>query len=264
MKKLAIFFGGISTEHEVSVITALQLIKNANKNKYEILPIYIDKSGNWWTGEKLKNKDSFKNQNLFKPKDLSTFDLSTIHHSSSTIDTAILCFHGEYGEGGNVQGLLELAGIPYQGPGVLGSAMAMDKISFRQILKAENISQPDYIYFTQSDWDKNKTCPEPLDSTRDKLSRGEDIINKIINNLNLPVYLKPSRSGSSIGVIRVEKENDLEKKILETLQFDSRILVEKEVEDCIEINVAVLGDQENAIASVAVTKALRPVSGSYG
>ncbi|MEN8253059.1 MAG: D-alanine--D-alanine ligase family protein [Patescibacteria group bacterium] len=232
MKKLAILFGGISTEHEVSVITALQLIKNADKNKYEILPIYIDKSGNWWTGEKLLEKDYYKDQNLFKPKKLEPFstDLQT-----SDIDVAILCFHGEYGEGGNIQGLLELAGIPYQGPGVLGSAVAMDKISFRQILKAEGISQADFLYFTQADFDKNK----------------KEIFNKIVNNLKLPVYIKPSRSGSSIGVVKVDKEKELDKKIKEALKLDSRILVEKEIEDCIEINVAVLGDQEKAVASVA-------------
>jgi len=234
-KNLAIFFGGISTEHEVSIITGLQLIKNVNLSKYKVIPIYIDKAGSWWTGDKLTNIDYFKSQDLFKPKGLQALDFSSfLSPQSSKIDTAILCFHGQYGEGGNVQGLLELAGIPYQGPGVLGSAIAMDKIMYRQVLATELVAQPNFLWFTQSDWDKDHQI----------------ILKQIKTQLGLPVYLKPSRSGSSIGVVKVDSETDLKTQIEATLKLDSRVIVEKEVSDCIEVNVAVLGDQVSALASV--------------
>lgn len=250
--RLAVMFGGETVEHEVSVITAVQLMKHADKEKYEIVPIYIDKAGQWWTGEQLMDISNYGTQDLFKPKGFTPFSLSQnkislsennqhqfiAEHSqqsnnSSQIDVAILCFHGAYGEAGNVQGLLELAGIPYQGPGVTSSAIAFDKIVTRQILKAEGIHQADYIWFTADEWEKNK----------------EHVIEKIAS-LAYPVFVKPANGGSTIGIEKVKNAESLEEVVNRVLQYDQRILVEKEVTDCIEVNVSVLGVNSDVQASV--------------
>lgn len=224
--KLAILYGGITTEHEVSVITAVQLMKHADPKKYDLIPIYIDKSGQWWTGNQLLNIGFYNSLDLFKPQGLTAFALSP-QKNKNQIEAAILCFHGDYGESGKIQGLLELAGIPYQGPNVTGSSAAFDKIITRQILTAENISQAKYIWFNAADWQENQ----------------DQVLTKV-KTLKLPVFIKPSRSGSSIGISRVSDGKKLKKAIEEVMQFDSRILVEEEVVDCIEVNVSVLGGKK--------------------
>ncbi|MBU1967288.1 D-alanine--D-alanine ligase [Patescibacteria group bacterium] len=223
MKKLAVIYGGITTEHEVSIITAVALMENVDQKKYQLIPVYIDKSGQWWTGDELMDMAYYQTQDLFNPMSLKSFYLSH-DRKNHEIDVAILCFHGGYGESGNIQGLLELAGIPYQGPEVLGSSACFDKIITRQILASEGIGQTEYIWFNDYDWQENK----------------KEILGKI-KKLGMPVFVKPSRSGSSIGIARVTNENALEKVIEQVLQFDYRILVEAEIKDCIEVNVSVLG-----------------------
>ena len=223
MKKLAVIYGGVTTEHEVSIITGVQLMENVDQKKYQLVPLYVDKAGQWWTGDKLTDIAYYRTQDLFKPTDLESFHLHPVRNSNE-IDVAILCFHGEYGEGGNVQGLLELAGIPYQGPELMGSSAAFDKIITRQILAAESIDQTEYVWFNDYDWQENKA----------------EILAKV-KKLEMPVFIKPSRSGSSIGIERVTQESELEKTIDRVFQFDSRILIEAEIQDCIEVNVSVLG-----------------------
>jgi D-alanine-D-alanine ligase len=223
MKKLAVIYGGVTTEHEVSIITGVQLMENVDQKKYQLIPLYIDKAGQWWTGDILTDITYYRTQDLFKPENLESFHLHPVKNSNE-IDVAILCFHGEYGEGGNIQGLLELAGIPYQGPELMGSSAAFDKVITRQILAAEGIGQTEYVWFNDYDWKENKS----------------EILDKV-KKLGMPVFIKPSRSGSSIGIERVTQEKELEKTINQVLQFDSRILVEAEIQDCIEVNVSVLG-----------------------
>ncbi len=231
--KLGIFFGGVAPEHEVSIITAVQLMKKVDLKKYELIPIYIDKKGNWWTGEKLLDTHFYKKQDLQEPKGLEAYN-SEISNLRSTLDVAILCFHGEYGEGGNIQGLLEVADIPYQGPGVLGSSACMDKIMTRQILESEDISQPRYIWFTKKEWEKEK----------------KQVLQKI-EKLAYPLFVKPSRSGSTIGVVRVNEKKELESAIKDALQYDTRIIVDQGIVDCIEVNISVLGTPDNCQTSTS-------------
>lgn len=226
MKKLAVIYGGITTEHEVSIITAVQLMENVDKSTYELIPVYIDKAGKWWSGEILTDITYYRDQDLFDPSNLESFQINP-QKDSNEIDVAILCFHGGYGESGNIQGLLELAGIPHQGPEVMGASAAFDKIITRQILAAEGIGQTKYVWFDDYDWRENKN----------------EILSKI-KELGMPVFVKPSRSGSSIGIERVTEEKNLEKTIEQVLQFDYRIIIEAEVKDCIEVNVSVLGGDE--------------------
>ena len=230
--KLGVLFGGITVEHEVSIITAVQLMKSADRSKYELVPVYIDKAGKWWTGEQLFDVTYYKNQNLFAPKNLQPFALS-VNRGVQPIDVAILCFHGAYGEAGNVQGVLETAGIPYQGPGVISSAINFDKIVTRQILAAEGINQAKYIWFTHTEWEENQSA----------------VLQKI-HSLGLPVFIKPANGGSTVGIEKVKTEHELKVAVERVLQFDQRVIVEAEITDCIEVNVSVLGIEGDVRASV--------------
>lgn len=232
--KLGVMFGGVSAEHEVSIITGLQLIKNVDESKYDVTAIYVDKSGQWWTGDQIKNLEYFKTADVFSPAGLIPFQLSLNPTSIQPIDVAILCFHGTTGESGSVQGLLDVAGISYQGPSVLSSAISFDKIVTRQILKAEGVSQTPYIWFTLEDWTARK------DFWIAELAKLGEIL-----------FVKPANSGSSIGISRVTNLTELTEGIKLAGQFDQRILVEKAVTDCLEINVSVISDGLTSQVSVA-------------
>lgn len=251
-KNLAVIYGGVSPEHEVSVITAVQLMKNVDRDKYDLLPIYIDKTGAWWSGEELTQIQTYQNQNLFQPTGLVSFSQrhnkitaltsgTALPENSSPskgtqnnqIDVALLCFHGAYGEAGNIQGLLELAGIPYQGPGVTSSAIGFDKVVTRQILAAEGVSQTPYLWFTQHEWQTN-----------------EVELREEIKKLGYPVFAKPANGGSTIGVQKVTEEKEIKTTIESILHYDHRVIVEKEVTDCIEVNVSVLGMEGDTQASI--------------
>jgi D-alanine-D-alanine ligase len=230
--RLAVLFGGITVEHEVSVITGLQLIKNVDRTKYDVTPVYIDKAGQWWTGEKLLAISYYGQEDLFAPRGLEPFSLS-LNRGANPLDVAILCFHGGYGEAGNVQGALELAGVPYQGPGVMSSALCFDKIALRQVLTAAGINQTQYVWFTKQDWQNNQA--HWLEQ---------------INQLNYPVFVKPANGGSTVGIERVKSAQDVVAAIDRVSAFDSRILIEAEIKDCIEVNVSVLGIEGNVKTSV--------------
>lgn len=230
--RLAVLFGGVSVEHEVSIITALSLMKEAQK-KYQVLPIYVDKTGQWWTGDVLFDSSYFKTANLSAPKDLTPFTLSP-NPKDNDLDAAILCFHGRFGEGGGVQGLLELAQIPYQGPNMTSAGLCFDKIHTRQVLAAENIPQPEFLWFTYNDWQTKES----------------EIVERIEAQLNWPVFVKPAGGGSTVGVTRADDKKGLKKAIETALQYDNRILVEQAINDCLEINVAILGMDGSVTTSV--------------
>lgn len=230
--RLAVLFGGETVEHEVSVITGLQLMRNANADRYEVIPVYIDKAGKWWTGAQLFDIRFFNDLDLFNPAGLTPFSVS-LNKGSNPIDVAILCFHGGYGESGNVQGVLEVAGIPYQGPGVVSSAINFDKIVTRQILKAEGIRQANYIWFTAHEWQTQQA-----------------LIQEKVAQLTYPVFVKPANGGSTIGIEKVKEASSLVETVNRVIQYDERIIVEAEIKDCIEINVSVLGMEGDAKASV--------------
>ncbi len=231
--KVGVFFGGITVEHEVSVITGLQLMNHANADLYEITPVYVDKKGVWWTGDATRDPEYFKTANLMSPSGLTSFTLNPSRASTQPIDVAILCFHGGYGEAGNIQGLLEVAGIPYQGPGVIGAATAFDKIITRHVLAGAGFGQADYLWFTTNEFAQNQQA----------------VIERI-NQLGLPVFIKPANGGSTVGIEKVKSAEELATAIERVSQFDTRILVEKEITDCIEVNVSVLGIEGSVQASV--------------
>lgn len=229
-KKLAVFFGGQSLEHEVSIITGVQLMRYVDEQLYELLPIYVDKQGQWWTGEKLTDMAFFAKKDLGKLIGLEHFS-SDISQLSKKIDVAILAFHGAYGEDGTIQAILDAAAIPYQSSDPTSMAITFDKIVTRQILQAEGIGQTEYFWFNRQEWQHQQAA--------------------ILSKVTYPAFVKTARSGSSIGVIKVKNVSEFKKAVAALLHYGDRVLVEKAVsEDFIEVNVSVLGDTDSYQASV--------------
>lgn len=216
---LAVIFGSKSVEHEVSIITGLQVIQNADKEKYNIIPIYINKAGNWFTGNDLLKIENYKDiANLEKR-------LQPIKTNIINADVVFPAMHGTYGEDGTLQGLLEMANIPYVGPGVTGSAIGMDKIMQKDVLKNNNIPVVNYVWFLREDWITDRNI----------------VLDKIAKNLKYPVFVKPANLGSSIGISKAKNKAELEAAIELAVTFDRRIIVEQGLENIMEINCSVLG-----------------------
>lgn len=247
-KKVAIIFGGRSVEHEVSVITGLQVIENIDKDKYDVIPIYIDKEGKWFTGNSLLEFENFKNDNL---KDLQEVVLSLdandhnlyLHPNSiglfrkkviDKIDIVFPTIHGTNGEDGTIQGLFELINIPYVGGGVLASSVGMDKILMKEVFKARGLPIVDYVWFYKIKWLENQ----------------EEIIDDIEEKLDYPLFVKPANLGSSIGISKAKDRETLISAIEIAIRYDRKIIVEKAVENPREINCAVMGYNDNLIASL--------------
>lgn len=245
--KVGVFFGGKSVEHEISVISALQTISAIDKNKYEVVPIYISKNGEFFTGDQLLDVDSYKNiSNLLrhctKIRFSSNYEDSNLYNAQkgifdkqivTKIDVAFPVLHGTNGEDGTIQGLFELIGIPYVGCNVLGSAIGMDKIVMKMVLRESGIPIVDYVWFYSKNWLKSKAE-----------------ISAKINKLGFPVIVKPSNLGSSVGISKAANDDELEDAISLASCFSNRIVIEQMVVNLREINCSVLGDYENAEPSV--------------
>lgn len=223
MNKLnvAVIFGSRSVEHDVSIITGIQVMQNLDKNKYNAIPVYITKSGKWFTGDFLKNIDNFKDKSQIEKKTKSV-DLNKLN-----FDIAIPAVHGTNGEDGTLQGLLELFNIPYVGAGVVGSAVGMDKIIQKSAFKDNDIPVVKYVWF----------------------NRSEVNISEIEKKLKYPMFVKPANLGSSIGITKANDRKSLEFAIEVASHFDRRILIEESIENGTEINCSVLGN-DNPLPSV--------------
>ncbi len=239
MKRVGVLFGGRSVEHEVSVITAMQIIENMDRSKYEPVAIYINKEGQWITGKSLLSFESFKKNDF---KDTKRIMLSPNHNDGNlyahpeetgifgkkiieTVDVFFPAFHGTNGEDGSSQGLLELVNKPYVGAGLLASSVGMDKIVMKDVYKANGIPVVDYIWFYRSQWENNKSGS----------------IQEIETRLGYPVFVKPSNLGSSIGISKAKNREMLEIALEIAASYDRKIIVEKAVEEPREINCAVMG-----------------------
>ncbi len=233
--RLGVIFGSRSVEHEVSIITACQLMRHVDTERYELIALYIDKKGKWWTGKQAQTIEGFKGQNLEAPTGFESYEFSPDPHVDHGIDVAVLCFHGTLGEDGTVQGLLELAGIPYQGPGVVGSAVSMDKIITKKVLEASSIPVVNFQWFTKQNWQEDKEAV--LNQLLDSANTGHKL-------LKFPLFVKPANLGSSVGISKATDRKSLQGAIEVALQFDRRILVEQGLEGIKEVNVSVLGFDE--------------------
>jgi len=239
--RVGIIFGGRSVEHEVSLVSAASVINALDKNRYDIIPIGITPAGKWLSsGETLhllKEKRSIDNEPehilVPDPRKQSLVILSDSGSTGQAVDVIFPLIHGTYGEDGSIQGLLELADIPYIGAGVLGSAVGMDKVIQKELLQQAKIPVTPSVSFFYDTF-KNQ---------------GRKTILGIERKLTYPLFIKPANSGSSVGISKAHDRNELAVSIEAASQFDRKILVEQGVKYAREIECSVLGN-DNPIASV--------------
>ena len=246
MKKIGVIFGGVTCEHDVSVVTGLQLIENINREKYEIYPIYIHSDGEWYMGDELLNANIYREFSKYESglkkviippnkKGIYVFEKGFFAKNKLLpIDAVILAMHGMNGEDGTLQGLLELANIPYTSSGVLGSSVGMDKILMKKVFEAHQFPILPYTYFTRDEWKENS----------------EKVIEKIEKDIPYPMFVKPSNLGSSIGISKAKNKEELKNAIEIAIQYDSRVIVEKGVNNLKEINCSALGYGNDVMTSV--------------
>lgn len=247
---VAVFFGGRSVEHEISVISALQAINAFDENKYNIVPIYISKQGRWYTGANLLELRNYRDLNklvaeaeevFMRPEygDYNLYKVNTGMFSKrnpvvAELHVAIPVLHGTNGEDGIFEGVLETIGIPFAGCNTLSSANGMDKITMKMILRSEGIPVVDYVWFTDQQWN----------------SGSDAIVGKIEKELGYPVIVKPANLGSSVGIGTAADRSELIERINTAEKFSQRIIVEHMIEQLKEINCSVLGDADDHQSSV--------------
>ena len=251
-KQIGVIFGSRSCEREVAIISAVQLMRHVDTEKYDVIPVYIDETGNWYTGDKLKDINSYKPfrseaDGIIKVfPDLSSGSgaLMTIRRGSglfsrekteiaARIDVYIIVMHGLNGEDGTLQGLMELANVPYTSAGVAGSALGMDKIMMKQFFRGAELPVLPGLWFTRSAFEKDR----------------EGVIGHVKEEIGFPVFVKPANLGSSIGVSRADDPESLAESLELAFEYDRRVLVEKGLNKPIELNCSVLGYDDETDAS---------------
>lgn len=233
---VGVLFGGNSTEHEISIISAVQAMNNMDTEKYDIVPIYISKNNLMYTGEELKKMESYKDLSnigkigtqiiITKKNNEYILIKDKVPHSVvDSIDIAFPIMHGYNTEDGSVAGYLEVLGIPYCESDIYASVVGQDKIFQKQILASNGINVVDYDFFYESDYLQNP-----------------DKIIKDVSALKFPLVIKPARQGSSVGISVAKDKEELIAGIEDALNYDEKILVEKFVQNLCELNCSVVGD----------------------
>lgn len=250
-RHIGVFFGGRSVEHEVSVVTAMQAIA-AMPERYTAVPVYISKSGGWYTGDSLRELDSYKDAE----RALSSATRVTLRPDAEGaaqlvdaaprgrllggerralhIDVAMPLVHGSHGEDGTLQGLFELVDIPYTGSGVAAAAVSMDKRLTKSVLRAAGLPVLESLYVSRARWEQ----------------QADAVCAEVESRFAPPQFVKPMSLGSSIGVTRVRTRDELRDALQTALTYDTRCLVEPAQESITEINCAVLGRGRDLRVSV--------------
>ena len=251
-KKIGVIFGSRSCEREVAIISAVQLMRHIDREKYDTIPVYIDDSGNWYTGSCLMDINAYKPFHSEQSGIVKVFpDLSsgsgallTINRASglfakekieiaARMDVCIVVMHGLNGEDGTLQGLLELANIPYTSTSVAGSALGMDKIMMKQFFRGADLPVLPGFGITRSEFLKDRDA----------------IAFRVEQELGYPVFVKPANLGSSIGVSRADDSDSLADSLELAFEYDRRVLIEKGLEKPIELNCSVMGYDDEVTAS---------------
>lgn len=241
--KVGVLFGGVSVEHEISIISAVQAMNSMDTDKYDIVPIYIGKDRTFYTGKMLMEMDVYKDFEDLKryAKKVTLIRKDDKFYLQSTglfkrvvdeIDIAFPIVHGTNVEDGTIQGYLNTLGIPYVGSSVLGAALGQDKVVMKQIFESCDLPVSPYVWFYDNEY---------LNNT--------DTIVKSIKKLGYPVIVKPASLGSSVGISVVKSEDDLDEAVMDAITYDTKIVVEKMVENLVEVNCSVLGNYEYAQTS---------------
>ena len=239
MKTVGVIFGGVSTEHNVSIVSGTSVASKIDTKKYNVKQIYIAKDGTWYEHKesvsKTKVGDTLKN--LQK--------IENVMEYLKTLDVAFPVLHGKNGEDGTIQGLFEMVGVPYVGCKVLASAIGMDKAYTKIIFAKAGIPQANCVY-TRKFNDKYIYIGKNFEETIYSL---EDICDKIMEELRFPVFVKPSNSGSSVGISKAKKKEELSKALEEAAKFDNKIVIEQGINGR-ELECAVLGNEEVSASGV--------------
>ncbi len=240
--RIAVLFGGRSTEHEISIITALQVMDALDSTQFETIPVYIDTEGYWYTGKELFKRENYLptpelKKRLCRVRLTSDLDCELVEVDPPKgwfrakparrfpIDVFFPAFHGTFGEDGCIQGFLEFIGAPYIGCGPRAASIGMNKHTAKQTLSAQNIPVLPGILLDRRDW-------EP--------TRADQTTQEILKNLSLPLMIKPCNLGSSIGISSARNEEQLMISIAGAFVFDHQVIVEPLLEDMYELNISVL------------------------
>lgn len=262
LMNVLVLFGGDSVEHEVSVISAVQAMKNFNTEKYNVIPLYLAKDNSMYTSEMMFDIESFKNiPELIKKsrqvrlynKDGSVYLKSDKKNDFSgrkplKLDVALPVVHGTNCEDGTLQGYLEMLKIPYAGCDVLASALGMDKFAFKSILKTAGVPVLDSLKF----------------SSREFVEFEDNIMNKIVSNFGFPIIVKPVNLGSSVGISKVSEASKLKDALDLAFSYSEYVLIERAVQNLREINCSVLGDGMECEASACEEPVMTDEILSYG
>lgn len=237
--KVGVIFGGESVEHEVSIISAMQAINKLDLEKYEVVPIYITKNREWYTGDMLKDIEVYQDLSLIKKYSKNVvlyckngaFVLQNKRFPRNIvkeIDIAFPIVHGTNVEDGVLQGYLESVGVPLVGPDVYGAAVGQDKVYMKAIWEQANLPMTKYTWFYDTDYKQDRS----------------EVLKKV-SKLEYPVIVKPATTGSSVGIAVAENEEKLIEAIDDAIQYDNKILVEEVVSNLKEVNIAVMGNYEH-------------------
>ena len=235
--KIGVIFGGISSEHDVSKVSGTSVIKNLNKEKYDIISIYIDKDGKWYTYEKPLEEIDILDIDADVSNDIKPID--NIEKILKSVDVIFPVLHGLGGEDGSIQGLFEMLKVPYVGCGILASSVGMDKVYTKIIFEKANIKQAKYEYVR-----KYKDNYIYIDKEfNEEIINLNELVLKIEKNLSYPMFIKPSNSGSSVGINKAADTEELKKAIEYATNFDKKVLIEEGIVGK-EIKCAVLGNED--------------------
>jgi len=262
MKKLrvCVIFGGRSGEHEVSIVSASSVMKALDQSKYEVIPVGITKSGRWIAGDQsvqlLKSGiedtpfyamlPADPNEQRLLPSTTNAAAARELEQLREKFDVVFPVLHGPYGEDGTMQGLLELANLPYVGAGVLGSAVCMDKIVQKLLCMPADVPVVKFLWLRYEDWQRNQTESHAAAANPQQLAglAQNEMIARIETDLRFPVFVKPANMGSSVGISKAHDRAELIRGIEDAAQYDQKILFEAAVANAREIEVSVLGNAQ--------------------
>ncbi len=242
--KVGIIFGGMSTENEVSVVSAGSILGNIDRKKYEVFPIYIDKQGKWY----IFIEDGKKRELGAEVENI--IEIENIVEYLQKLDVVFPVLHGLYGEDGTIQGLFELLKIPYVGCKVLASSVGMDKVYTKIVFEKAGLNQTPYEYVRK--YKENYIYVDK--NFNESIMDIKEVAKNIVKDLEFPMFIKPSNSGSSVGVKKAENEKELIENIEYAASFDNKVLIEQGINGR-EIECAVLGNEEVIASCVGEIKA---------
>jgi len=226
-QRVAVIFGGKSGEHEVSIASAASIFKHLDPARYEAVPLKIEKDGRWMlTGDVATAISAADVHRQVQATALQPIDPTTTL-TTGGIDVVFPVLHGPYGEDGTVQGLLELANVPYVGAGVLGSAVGMDKAVMKTLFLAHGLPVAPYIVVLRHEW-----------------ARDTSVTQRVERELSFPVFVKPANLGSSVGISKAKTAAEFHEAMALALQYDRKIVIEAAVANAREIECAVLGNDD--------------------